>query len=121
MPATPNVDQISTLEAEISLRNDELYAQITNLTNALLAKEEETVAIINELELAKEHLLADKNALLVQLSLRNGELDDAFAQITNLTNDLQIKEGQSLEVIKALETSRDATLAEKGNSFALKV
>lgn len=48
-----------------------------------------------------------------QLSLRNGELDDAFSQISKLNDDLQFKEGQEQDIIKESETSRDALLAEK--------
>jgi hypothetical protein len=94
-------------------------------------KEHQALEVIKALETSREATLAEKidlekamevirleaedkiRELDAKLSLRNGELDDAFAQITNLTNDLQMKEGQALEVIKALETSREATLAEK--------
>ena len=48
-----------------------------------------------------------------QLALRNAELDDAFAQISNLNADIQSKEEEAVQYIKELELSRDALSSEK--------
>lgn len=117
---------INTLEAELSLRNDELdeaFGQISNLTNQLQAKEDETFAIIKELEMAKEELVAEKNALKIAM-------DENASMATNFGIQMQsIKSQCELEVhehIMGLQTERDdaiskysALKSEKGNQSGI--
>lgn len=63
-------------------------------------------SLLEIISLAAEEKIRELDTLL---SLRNGELDDAFAQITDLTNQVQFNEGQALEVM----TKLDVIVAEK--------
>jgi chromosome segregation ATPase len=112
---------ISTLEAEISLRNDELdeaYAQITNLNNELQAKEEDTVVIINELEFAKEELVAEKNALKMAMEQNAYMASNLELQVQSIKSEAELEMHHH---IIGLQTERDdlsksysSILSEKG-------
>lgn len=65
-------------------------------------------SLLEIISLAAEEKIRELDTLL---SLRNGELDDAFAQITDLTNQVQFNEGQAHEVM----TKLDVIVAEKNS------
>jgi chromosome segregation ATPase len=111
---------IPPLEAELSLRNDELdeaFVQITNLTNELQAKEEETVIIIKELEFAKEELVGEKNALkfaMEQNASISSSIDDQIQRVKSET------ELAMHDHIIGLQTERDDLLGKNSSLISEK-
>ena len=103
------VSSSTTLNSQIAQLEDTI--RDTNNTNkSILSEKDQLKDTLSILELKAQERIAILDA---QLALRNAELDDAFAQISNLNADIQSKEEEAVQYIKELELSRDALSSEK--------